>query len=167
MNDQLGLLLRRERLGQKGRCGRLHGPLKELSDLNTSGKIFCVVIITTDKERISSFVLILIINKLCFVFLGLWIIIFILLILTLSFFRFIFAGRGRLNEVNLRSFVGGRSRSRRTLNIRSNRFGIGVRGLLLAQGQTQGSMLQQLTNKTLTTSPFGNTCEADEVSPEV
>jgi hypothetical protein len=38
---------------------------------------------------------------------------------------------------------------------------------VLAQGQTQGSMLQQRTNKTLTTGPFGNTCEADEVSPEV
>jgi hypothetical protein len=38
---------------------------------------------------------------------------------------------------------------------------------MLAQGQTQGSMLQQCTNKTLTTDPFGNTCEADEVSPEV
>jgi hypothetical protein len=37
----------------------------------------------------------------------------------------------------------------------------------LAQGQTQGSMLQQCTNKTLTTDPFGNTCEVDEVSPEV
>jgi hypothetical protein len=40
-------------------------------------------------------------------------------------------------------------------------------GELLAQGQTQGSTLQQRTNKTLTTGPFGNTCEADEVSPEV
>jgi hypothetical protein len=39
--------------------------------------------------------------------------------------------------------------------------------LPLAQGQTQGSTLQQRTNKTLTTGPFGNTCEADEVSPEV
>jgi hypothetical protein len=38
---------------------------------------------------------------------------------------------------------------------------------MLAQGQTQGSTLQQRTNKTLTTDPFGNTCEADEVSPEV
>jgi hypothetical protein len=38
---------------------------------------------------------------------------------------------------------------------------------MLAQGQTQGSTLQQRTNKTLTTGPFGNTCEADEVSPEV
>ena len=43
---------------------------------------------------------------------------------------------------------------------------------MLAQGQTQGSMLQQRTNKTLTTGPFsngpfGNTYEADEVSPEV
>jgi hypothetical protein len=39
--------------------------------------------------------------------------------------------------------------------------------VVLAQGQTQGSTLQQRTNKTLTTGPFGNTCEADEVSPEV
>jgi hypothetical protein len=39
--------------------------------------------------------------------------------------------------------------------------------LLLAQGKTQGSMLQQCTNKTLTTVPFGNTCEADAVSLEV
>ena len=28
-------------------------------------------------------------------------------------------------------------------------------------------MLQQRTKKTLTTVPFGNTCEVDEVSPEV
>ena len=28
-------------------------------------------------------------------------------------------------------------------------------------------MLQQHTNKTLTTNPFGNTCEVDEVSLEV
>jgi ribosomal protein S9 len=28
-------------------------------------------------------------------------------------------------------------------------------------------MLQHRTKKTLTTDPFGNTCEADEVSPEV
>jgi hypothetical protein len=39
--------------------------------------------------------------------------------------------------------------------------------VVLAQGQTQGSTLQQRTNKTLTTDPFDNTCEADEVSPEV
>jgi hypothetical protein len=38
---------------------------------------------------------------------------------------------------------------------------------VLAQGQTQCSTLQQRTNKTLTTGPFGNTCEVDEVSPEV
>jgi hypothetical protein len=38
---------------------------------------------------------------------------------------------------------------------------------MLAQGKTLGSMLQQSTNKTLTTIPFGNTCEADEASPEV
>jgi hypothetical protein len=38
---------------------------------------------------------------------------------------------------------------------------------MLAQGHTQGSTLQQRTNKTLTTDPFDNTCEANEVSPEV
>ena len=38
---------------------------------------------------------------------------------------------------------------------------------MLAQGKTQGSTLQHHTNKTLTTDPFDNTCEADEVSPEV
>jgi hypothetical protein len=35
------------------------------------------------------------------------------------------------------------------------------------QEQTQVSMLQQRTNKTLTTGPFSHTYEADEVSPEV
>jgi hypothetical protein len=38
---------------------------------------------------------------------------------------------------------------------------------MLAQGHTQGSTLQQRTNKTPTTGSFGNTCKADEVSPEV
>ena len=38
---------------------------------------------------------------------------------------------------------------------------------MLAQRQTQSSTLQQCTNKTLITGPFGNTCEADEVSPKV
>jgi hypothetical protein len=38
---------------------------------------------------------------------------------------------------------------------------------MLAWGQTQGSILQQHTNKTLTIGPFGNTCEASEVSPKV
>jgi hypothetical protein len=38
---------------------------------------------------------------------------------------------------------------------------------MLAQGKTQGSILQHQTNKTLTTSAFGNTCKEDEVSPEV
>jgi hypothetical protein len=38
---------------------------------------------------------------------------------------------------------------------------------MLAQGQTQDSMLQQRTNKTLNTDPFDNTYEEDEVSPEV
>jgi hypothetical protein len=39
--------------------------------------------------------------------------------------------------------------------------------IVLAQGQTQGSTLQQHTNKALTTGPFDNICEANEVSPEV
>jgi hypothetical protein len=38
---------------------------------------------------------------------------------------------------------------------------------LLAQGQTQVSTLQEHTKKTLTTGPFGNTYEEDEVSHEV
>ena len=37
----------------------------------------------------------------------------------------------------------------------------------LAHGQTQGSMLQQHTNKTLTTDPFGNTYKTDEASLDV
>jgi hypothetical protein len=37
---------------------------------------------------------------------------------------------------------------------------------MLAQGQTQGSTIQQSTNKTLTTGPFNNTYEENEVSPE-
>jgi hypothetical protein len=36
----------------------------------------------------------------------------------------------------------------------------------LAQGQTQGSTLT-VHQQALTTGPFGNTCEADAVSPEV
>jgi hypothetical protein len=38
---------------------------------------------------------------------------------------------------------------------------------VLAQGQTRGSTLKKHTNKNLTTSPFDNTYEEDEVSPEV
>jgi hypothetical protein len=37
----------------------------------------------------------------------------------------------------------------------------------LAQGQTQGSTLQQRTNKTLTIGSFEKTCEEDEVSLKV
>jgi hypothetical protein len=37
---------------------------------------------------------------------------------------------------------------------------------LLEQGQTQGSTLTA-HQQALTTGPFGNTCEADAVSPEV
>jgi hypothetical protein len=43
----------------------------------------------------------------------------------------------------------------------------GIFVVLLAQGQTQGSMLNNCTNKTPTIDPFDNTCEAGEVSPEV
>jgi hypothetical protein len=128
MDDQLGLLLRRERLRQNSRCGRFHGPLEEHSNLGLSWTIFRIVIVTTDKARVSGFALILIISRLCFGFLGLRVI-FILLILTLSFFRFILSSRGRLNRVNLRCFSGGRSRRRSILNIRSIRFGVGGRGL--------------------------------------
>ena len=38
---------------------------------------------------------------------------------------------------------------------------------MLAQGKIQGSTLKEHTNKTLTNGPFDNTCEEDEVSPEV
>jgi len=38
---------------------------------------------------------------------------------------------------------------------------------LLAQRKTQGSTIQQRTNKTLTIGPFGNTCEENTVSPKV
>jgi hypothetical protein len=34
-------------------------------------------------------------------------------------------------------------------------------------GADPGFNAQERTNKALTTDPFGNTCEADEVSPEV
>jgi hypothetical protein len=37
---------------------------------------------------------------------------------------------------------------------------------MLAQGQNEVSTLT-MHQKTLTTGPFGNTCEANEVSPEV
>jgi hypothetical protein len=34
-------------------------------------------------------------------------------------------------------------------------------------GEDPGFNAQECTNKTLTNGPFGNTCEVDEVSPEV
>jgi hypothetical protein len=34
-------------------------------------------------------------------------------------------------------------------------------------GENPGFNAQEHTNKALTTGPFGNTCEADELSPEV
>jgi hypothetical protein len=64
MDDQLGLLFRRERLRQNDRRGRFRGPLEELSNLNASWTIFHIVIVTTDKERVSGFALILRINRL-------------------------------------------------------------------------------------------------------
>jgi hypothetical protein len=85
MNDQLGLLLRREGLQQHGWSGKFQGPLKELSNLGSSWTILSVVIITIDKTRVSRLALIPIINRWCFGFLSLRII-FILLVLTLSFF---------------------------------------------------------------------------------
>jgi hypothetical protein len=128
MDDQLDMLLRRERLRQNNKCGRFRGPLEELSDLIPSWKMFHIVIVTTDKARVSGFALILIISGFFFGFLRLQVI-FILLILTLPFFRFILSGRGRLNRVNLRGFFSGRSRIRSILKIRSNILGVGGRAL--------------------------------------
>jgi hypothetical protein len=39
--------------------------------------------------------------------------------------------------------------------------------VLVGTGVDPGFNTQECTNKTLTTNPFGNTCEADEVSPKV
>jgi hypothetical protein len=39
--------------------------------------------------------------------------------------------------------------------------------VFVGTGADPGFNAQERTNKTLTTGPFGNTCEADEVSPEV
>jgi hypothetical protein len=91
VNDQLSLLLRQEGLRQDHRCWWFWGPLKELGDLGTSWKILRVVIITTDKARISWFALILIFNRSGFSLLGL-IIIFSLLILASPLFIFVFTG---------------------------------------------------------------------------
>jgi hypothetical protein len=49
----------------------------------------------------------------------------------------------------------------------NHRFRSRQRNHLLAQGQTRVSILQQCTKKTLTTGPSNNTCETNEVSPEV
>jgi hypothetical protein len=38
---------------------------------------------------------------------------------------------------------------------------------VVGTGADPGFNAQERTNKALTTDPFGNTCEADEVSPEV
>ena len=86
------------------------------------------MIITIDKTRVSGFALILIVNRWCFGFLILWII-FILLVLTLSFFGFILAGGCILDRVYLRSLASGRDRRQRILNIRRNGFGVVVRVL--------------------------------------
>jgi hypothetical protein len=107
MNDQLSLLLRREGLGQNDRCKWYWSSLKELSDLSTSWTILRVVIITTDKTRVSWFVLISIFNRGSFGFLYLRII-FSLFILTSPLFRFFFISWGRLNCIYLRILVGGR-----------------------------------------------------------
>jgi hypothetical protein len=39
--------------------------------------------------------------------------------------------------------------------------------LRVGTGADPGFNAQEITNKTLTTDPFSNTCEADEVSPKV
>jgi hypothetical protein len=108
-----------------GWSGRFLGPLKELSNLGLSWSIISVVIIAIDKTRVLGFALIPIINRWCFGFLSLRSI-FILPLLTLSFFGFIFADGGRLNRFYLRSLVGERGRRQSILNIRRNRFGVVV-----------------------------------------
>jgi hypothetical protein len=47
-----------------------------------------------------------------------------------------------------------------TLKLEQNKTYVGTRA-------DPGFNAQEHTNKTLTTGPFGNTCEVDEVSPEV
>jgi hypothetical protein len=100
MDDQLILLLIREGLRQDDSGRRFWGPLEELRDLSMSWTILRVVIITTDKVRIVSFAFILIFNRLCLGLIGLQVVILILLIPTLPFFRFILTGRSRLNDVH-------------------------------------------------------------------
>ena len=101
MDDQLILLLRREGLRQDDGGRRFWGPLEELRDLSTSRTILRVVIITTDKERIERIAFILIFSRLCLGLIGLRVVILILLIPTLPFFRFILTSRSRLNGVHL------------------------------------------------------------------
>jgi hypothetical protein len=125
MDDQLSLLLRREGLGQDCWCIWFRCSLKKLSDLGTSWTILHVVIITTYKARVSWFVLIPIFNRGIFRLLCL-IIIFSLLILASPFLGFIFTGRGRLNNIHLRSFTSGSGRRQSILNIRRSRLRIGA-----------------------------------------
>jgi hypothetical protein len=121
VNDQLSLLLRWEGLGQDIPSRWFRGSLKELSNLGTSWTILRVLIITTDKARISGFALILVLNRSSFRFLCL-IIIFSLPILTSPLCRLVFTSWGRLNNVYLRSFSGGSGRRRSILNIRRRIF---------------------------------------------
>jgi hypothetical protein len=123
MDDQLSLLLRQEGLGQNGRCRWFWSSLKELSDIGTSWTILRVVIITTNKTRVSWFSLISIVNRGSFGLLYLRII-FSLLILTSPLFRFVFTGWGILNYIYLKSLAGGRDSRWSILNIRRSRFGI-------------------------------------------
>jgi hypothetical protein len=124
MKDQLILLLRWEGLGQNNWSRWFWSSLKELSDLGVSWTILHVVIITTDKTRVSRFVLIPIVNRGSFGSLYLRSI-FVLLILTPSLFGFVFTSWGRLNCIYLRSLANGRGKRRRILNIRRSRFGVG------------------------------------------
>ena len=101
MDDQLSLLLRREGLRQDDRCRGFWGRLNELHDLDTSQTVLRVVIITTDMERIVRFVFVLIISRLWLGLVELWVVIFILVIPTLPFFRFILTDRIWLNNVHV------------------------------------------------------------------
>jgi hypothetical protein len=111
-------------------CRRCLGPLQKLSNLSTSQTIFCIMILTIDKTRIMRFAILFNISRMSLGFLGLLIIIFFLIFLTLPFiFIFIFIGRCILNRINFRSFTGRRSWRRIILYISSIRLGIGMNGL--------------------------------------
>jgi hypothetical protein len=122
MDDQMSLLSRWEGLGQESRCRSFRGCLKELSDLGTSWTILRVVIITTNKARLSWFALISIVNRSSFRFLFLRIILSLLIIAS-PLFIFVFTGWGRLHCIYLRSLSGGSGRRQSILALEEANLG--------------------------------------------